>query len=131
MYEQVIVKEVISKDLVKVSCSTSACTGCKSAAFCNTKGREFEATNDKRFPLESGMVVSLYLPPARTIASTLITLMVPLLGFPLFYFLSSSLGEKGATLLGFLGVAVGFVLVAIYFRHQRRRYLPSVASVIG
>lgn len=131
MYEQAIVKEVISEDLVRVGCATNACTGCKSAAFCNTKGREFEATNDKHFQLESGMVVSLYLPPARTIASTLVTLMVPLLCFPLFYLLFSSLGEKGATLMGFLGVAVGFVLVAVYFRHQRHRYLPSVAGVIG
>lgn len=131
MYEQVVVKKVLSRNLVMVGCSTNACSGCKSEAFCNTKSREFEAANDKLLPLEQGMLVSLYLPPGRTIASTLITLMVPLLFFPVCYFLFSGLGEKPATLLGFLGMALGFVLVAIYFRLQRHHYLPQVDSIIG
>lgn len=131
MFEPVVVKQILSPTRVMVSCSSSACAGCKSEMFCNTKGRVFEAVNDKKLALETGMVVNLYLKPARTVASAAITLLIPLFCFPLCYYIFRSLGEKPATLLGFLGVALGFVLVGIYFKLTKSKYMPSVSEIIA
>ncbi len=131
MYEQVVVKEVVSDLMVRVGCSQGACTGCKSSSMCNIKGREFNALNEDHLPLAKGMVVTLFLPPKRTVACTLITLLAPLIFFPAGYFLFSRFGEAGSALAGFCGVALGFVLVGLYFRYNSHRYIPTVASIIG
>ena len=128
MYERVTVTKLLPSGLVEVSCSTAACNGCKGAAFCNTKGRTFKAWNKNNLDLESGDCVDLFLHPARTIGSTLITLIAPLLLFPICYYLSkgAGLGEGSSFLLSLGGIGIGFVAVWAYFRSQQHRYMPVV-----
>ena len=73
MYERVTITKLLPADLVEVSCSSSACTMCKGAMFCNNKGRTFKAWNKNKLDLASGDSINLFLPPARTIVATLIT----------------------------------------------------------
>lgn len=130
MYERVTITKLLPADLVEVSCSSSACTMCKGAMFCNNKGRTFKAWNKNKLDLASGDSINLFLPPARTIVATLITFILPLLLFPICYYLctGAGLGEGTTFLLSIGGIAVGFLAVWAYFRKQQRRYMPIVMN---
>ena len=133
MYEVVTVTRNISPDKVEVVCTSSACSGCKGSTFCNTKGKKFEVWNENKLPVDEGQEVEIYLKPSRTIAGTLITLIAPLLLFPLGYFLAvaAGLGVGTSFLIALGGIALGFVGVWLYFKKQANHYLPVVASVLS
>ncbi|NLK06394.1 MAG: SoxR reducing system RseC family protein [Spirochaetales bacterium] len=133
MFEIVTVTKIVSKQMLEVSCTSSACNGCKGEAFCNTKGKRFEAWNKHMLPAEPGSTVEIYLQPGRTIAGTLITLIFPLLLFPLGYYLSGRFGsgELASFFFGLLGILVGFLGVWIYFRSSQNHYLPVVERILS
>ncbi|HZJ88212.1 MAG TPA: SoxR reducing system RseC family protein [Sphaerochaeta sp.] len=130
MREQVTVTAVLDEEFITVSCSSGACSGCKGSGFCNTKSRTFTAWNKDHLPLIVGDTVSLYLPTARTIGATLITLIIPLLFFPLCYYLASffGLGEGLSFLVALGGIGIGFGLVRIFFRSREKKYMPLVVD---
>lgn len=133
MFEIVTVTKIVSKQMLEVSCTSSACNGCKGEAFCNTKGKRFEAWNKHMLPAKPGSTVEIYLQPGRTIAGTLITLIFPLLLFPLGYYLSqmSGTGELASFFFGLLGILVGFLGVWLYFRSRQAHYLPVVERILS
>lgn len=133
MFEIVTVTKIVSKQMLEVSCTSSACNGCKGEAFCNTKGKRFEAWNKHMLPARIGSTVEIYLQPGRTIAGTLITLIFPLLLFPAGYHLSDMLGsgELASFLFGILGILVGFLGVWFYFRRSQAHYLPVVERILS
>lgn len=128
MDEHVIVEKVLSPTKVMVVCSTTACTACKGEMFCTNKGRSFEASKDRSLHLEPGDPVEVHLKTGRTIASSFFTLIFPLLFFPVVFFILSKLGaSEMASLLGGLGgIAIGFLIVYVYFKAAHDKYLPSV-----
>ncbi|MCK9546883.1 MAG: SoxR reducing system RseC family protein [Sphaerochaeta sp.] len=128
MHEHVTITRLLGDDLIEVSCSSAACNGCKGSAFCTTKNRTFKAWNKEKLELKSGDTINLFLHPARTIGGTLITLIAPLVLFPVCYYLSKAagLGEGASFLLSLGGIAVGFAGVWAYFRTRQRRYMPVV-----
>ncbi len=130
MYEHVTITKLLADELVEVQCSTAACNGCKGAAFCNTKDRTFKAWNKDKIQLQNGDTIALYLHPARTIGATLITLITPLLLFPLCYYLAKALGlGEGLSFLSALGgIGVGFLGVWLFFKNRQRRYMPIVTA---
>ena len=132
MYETVTVNRIINDKTIEVSCTSSACRGCKGEAFCNTKGKVFEAANRKGLVIKPGMQVEVFLKPSSTITSTLITLIFPLLLFPLSYYSATALGvtEGKGTLLGLGGIIIGFLLVGIYFKYSRANYLPQIERIL-
>ncbi len=95
--------------------------------------KKFEVWNENKLPLDEGQEVEIYLQPSRTIAGTLITLIVPLLLFPVGYFLSvaAGLGVGSSFLIALGGIALGFVGVWLYFKKQKNHYLPVIASVLS
>ncbi|MGH0052445.1 MAG: SoxR reducing system RseC family protein [Sphaerochaetaceae bacterium] len=133
MYEVVTVAKCISSDKVEVVCNSAACKGCKGSAFCNTKGKRFAVWNQKKLPLQEGQEVEIFLQPSRTIIGTLLTLIAPLLLFPVGYYLAEAIGSsEGISFLVALGgIALGFLAVWAYFRKQQNRYLPIVASILS
>lgn len=118
--------------MLEVSCTSSACNGCKGAAFCNTKGKHFEAWNKTGLAVQAGQAVQIYLKPSRTIAGTLITLIVPLALFPVGYYLSQMAGfSEGASFLTALSsIGLGFLGVWFYFKTSQKRYLPVVERIL-
>jgi sigma-E factor negative regulatory protein RseC len=132
MYETVTVTKVIDKDTIKVACSSSACSGCKGETFCNKKGKDFEANNRQELSLKPGMQVELFLKPSRTIAGTLITLMFPLMLFPVGYYIAAALSNSEVVGLfsGLAGIGIGFLVVWAYFKAKRSQYLPQVDHVV-
>ncbi|MFA6844472.1 MAG: SoxR reducing system RseC family protein [Sphaerochaetaceae bacterium] len=132
MYENVMVFKVISSKRAMVMCSTSACSGCKSEAFCNNKGRTFEVSNTKELPLQEGTNVRIFLKPSRTILSSFLLLFFPLIFFPVLFILSRQLGgsEVASLLWGIGGICLGFLLVGFYFKISKNKYLPSVEEIV-
>jgi sigma-E factor negative regulatory protein RseC len=78
------------------------------------------------------MHVELFLKPSRTIAGTLITLIFPLMLFPLGYYTSQALGlsDVGGMFSGLAGIGIGFLLVYSYFKAKKSRYLPQVEQIL-
>lgn len=133
MHERVTVTRLLPSDLVEVTCTSSACNGCKGAAFCNTKGKTFEAWNKHHLPVEVGQVIELFLHPGRTIGGTLITLIFPLLLFPVAYWIASKVGvgEGLSFLLGLGGITLGLAMVRLYFNRSPLRYMPIITQTLS
>jgi len=130
--EVVTVQDIRSKDRIRVSCSSAACQGCKGGLFCNTKKRVFDVSNIDGLAIEKGDRVEIHLKTGRTIGGTLLTLIAPLLLFPLGYYTAKSLGagEGICTLIALGSIALGFVGAWIYFKVNEHSYLPTVKRVI-
>ncbi len=132
MYEVVEVVKNNNNKEVEVTCPAEICSGCSGSMFCNVKGKTFNAKVPKDFEqINVGDKLKLYLPPAKTISSSFITLIVPLLLFPIFYLLSPFKGEGGNFLFGLLGIVIGFIAVAIYFKINKNKYYPKVVEKIN
>lgn len=130
MYERVEVIKKKNNNTIDVSCPTKACENCSGTMFCNVKGKTFEAIVDKEHEsIKVGDQAELFLPPSRTISSTFITLMVPLLCFPLFYMIFPFKNEVLRFLISILGIAAGFFFVSIYFKKSKSKYVPTVSQV--
>jgi sigma-E factor negative regulatory protein RseC len=133
MYETV---EVVTKNskthIIEVSCPRNVCENCSGDMFCNVKGKTFEAVVPSEFEsIKVGDKAQLFLPPKRTISSTFITLMVPLLCFPLFYLVFPFENILLHFLMGVVGIVAGFIGVALYFKKSKLNYIPSVSHIYG
>ncbi|MCY1152311.1 MAG: SoxR reducing system RseC family protein [Sphaerochaetaceae bacterium] len=132
MVEIVEVVKINNDNSVEVTCPTTACKGCSGNMFCNVKGKTFSAKVDKGFEkINVGDSLKIFLPPARTISTSFITLMIPLLMFPIFYLLSPAAKESFKFLSGILGIALGFVGVGIYFHYSKNKYYPRVVEKLN
>ena len=133
MHERVTIKQVHSDKRIEVSCTSSACSGCKGQTFCNTKDKVFEAANPHNLPLKDGMVVELYLKSSSTIFSTLFTLIFPLVLFPLAYYLAkmAGLSEGPSMFVGLGGILAGFLFVWVFFKLYKDRFVPQILRIIS
>jgi positive regulator of sigma E activity len=133
MYETVeVVKKNIENHIIEVTCPRTICENCSGSTFCNVKGKTFEAFVPSEFEeIQIGDKARLFLPTKRTISSTFITLMIPLLCFPLFYLIFPFKGDLMHFLMGILGIVAGFGGVALYFKKTKLHYIPSVSYIYG
>ena len=134
MYEQATVVAVKSDTAIEVSCKTEACANCHAGAFCSTKGKTFVARNATEKTLHSGDTVELYLPPGKTIFAGFIALLVPILLFPVGYYLPSlfnpTTGEGVRVITGIGGIALGFLISRLFSRSRSDEYTPEITKVI-
>lgn len=134
MYEQGRIVEINGPSRVSVSCGSQSCNSCKSSLFCKTKGRVFQAHVKETLHLQVGDTVELFLPPAKTIFASVLTLVTPLLLFPLGYYLPAILKlgtqESLKIILGFVGMAVGFLFVHLFNRVHGESFVPTVTRVL-
>ncbi|MFA7371049.1 MAG: SoxR reducing system RseC family protein [Sphaerochaetaceae bacterium] len=134
MYEQASVIKIEKDGMVTVACGSSACASCKAGAFCRTKDREFNAYNKTGKALKSGDIVELFLPPGKTIFAGFIALLLPVLLFPLGYYIAPLLGlnvsEGIQILFGIIGIAVGFLIGRLFSKVKGKEYIPTVTRVI-
>lgn len=131
MYETVeVINKNLKKHIVEVACPRTICEGCAGSMFCNVKGKTFDAFVPKEFEqVKVGDKARVFLPPARTISSTFITLIIPLLCFPLFYLIFPIESIMFHFLISVLGIILGFIGVAIYFKKSKFKYVPSVSYI--
>lgn len=134
MYEQGRIVEINSPTRVSVSCHSQGCNSCKGALFCKTKGRVFQAHVKETLSLQVGDTVELFLPPAKTIFASVLTLVTPLLLFPLGYYLSAifkfGAQESLKIILGFAGMAAGFLFVHLFNRAHGESFVPTVTRIL-
>ena len=113
---------------ITAGCDRSACEGCKGSLFCTSKKASFDVLNPDKIPLEKGDQAIIDLPPRKTLFTVFMSLGLPLIMFVPGYIIGRLLSEnEGIQLLtSLLGVALGFVISAIFFRFNRKKYTPVV-----
>ncbi len=136
MYTVSQVKGFSQDGSVDMGCLTSACEGCHASLFCNNKDTtEFQALNPKRIEVQVGDFVELYMPPGRTIMSTVLVFALPLALFPLGYLALKALapqrGDVFHALGGFAAMAVAFGVATIISVRNKRRLMPTITKIVA
>lgn len=134
MYEQAAVVSITDTHTIKVSCDTQACQNCQAGSFCSTKGKTFVAHNKTGTNLAIGDTVELYLPPGKTIAAGFIALLVPILLFPVGYYLPSLFSQNASEYMriisGIGGIAIGFLISRAFSKAKSKEYTPEITRII-
>lgn len=134
MFEYASVVSINDNNIINVSCDTQVCNGCQASTFCQTKGKSFNATNSDNIALSVGDMVEIYLPPGKTVFATFMALLVPLLLFPVGYYLSetfvSNPKEITRVLFGIAAMAVGFLISRIFSHFKGSEYTPKITRII-
>ncbi len=136
MYSVSQVKEIQKDGSVLVGCLTSACQGCKASMFCNNKDdNEFMALNPDKVQVETGDYVEIFMPPGRTILSTVLVFALPLALFPIGYLVCKALlpaqNEIIHALAGFGAMALAFGIASIISIRHKRHLMPSITKIVG
>lgn len=134
MYEHASVVAIKNNNIITVSCKTDTCANCKAGSFCATKGKTFNAHNGIDKNLSIGDTVEVYLPPGKTVTAGFIALLVPILLFPVGYYLpslfSGTVGEGIRIISGIAGIGVGFFIGRIFSKAKSGEYTPEVTRII-
>jgi len=134
MYEMAEVVNIKNSSHITVSCSTSACENCHAGALCSTKGKTFVARNSSDYPIKQGDMVELYLPPGKTIFAGFVALMVPLILFPIGYYLGIAIFPASKEVIhifvGIVGMAIGFALSGIFSKIRAVQYTPEITKIM-
>ncbi len=128
-----LVSVVSVKDgVVRVGCSSSACSGCHSETFCRRKDSTYEVNNSKGIPVSEGDLVEVEIPEGRAVFSVLMSLLFPLLMFIPGYFTGKALSESEIVmaLSGLLSIGLGFLFSYLFFRGRREKYSPYIIRKI-
>ncbi len=132
MYERAKVLS-IKKNRALLTCSTSACTGCKGELFCNIKERTFWAPIPKNISLTEGVEVEIYLPTGKTIQQSFTMLILPLLFFVAGYLIArvgfNIDNELWQAVSGFGAMGVGFFSIFLYNNHKKKETSVEIVSV--
>jgi len=108
--------------------------GCKncSSLFCKANDRTFTAANTDNIPLEPGDIVTVFLPPGKTVQSSFLLLIFPLILFFLLFLLSERIfgitHELLKVGLGLIGLAAGFFLTYFFSRKGKLSKLPRIVE---
>ncbi len=111
-------------------CDKSLCESCKGSFFCTSKKASFDVLNPDNIPLEKGDQAVIDMPSGKTLFTVFMSLGLPLLMFLPGYGIGALLSEsEGIRLLTSLsGVALGFIISAIFFHIRRRKYTPVIIA---
>ena len=130
MYQNAYVSKVDHKSgLVTVGCSLGQCQGCHATLFCNTRNQSFQVRNPKGIELAEGSYVTIFLPPGKTILSSVILFATPLVLFLLFFIAVPSDNDFIKAGIGLGGGALGFLFSFLYFRKRKEALMPEIVSV--
>ena len=134
MYEIAQVVSIKDKNHISVTCSSSACKSCSAGALCSTKGKTFIAKDTTDNDIHVGDTVELFLPPAKTIFAGFMTLMVPLILFPIGYYIGRLLLPGSQEVvhigIGIIGIAVGFLIGRIFSTIKGGEYTPTITRIM-
>lgn len=135
MYEHASIVSIQDNGMITVSCQSAGCESCKAGGFCGTKGKTFVAKNSSDETLTVGDTVEIYLPPGKTVLAGFVALLVPILLFPVGYYLPSLVkpetSEMVRVLFGIGGIAVGFLISRVFSRINAQEYTPRVTRIIA
>ncbi len=134
MYSSVKVISVKDDLTVLVGCDTQACQGCKAEMFCNNKNHNsYLALNDRKLSVKAGDWVELYLPPGKTILSTVMVFALPLVLFPIGFILASklsSLSETGCAFVGLACMSFAFLIAYYVSSKNKKALMPKIIKIL-
>lgn len=118
----------VNGSIVKVGCSSSACSSCHSETFCRRKDSTYEVINKARVDVIEGDLVEVEIPEGRAVISVLMSLLFPLLMFIPGYFIAKALtrNEVVMAISGLLFIGIGFFISYLFFRRRREKYSPYI-----
>lgn len=122
----------ISGTRAHVVCDTERCEGCTSA-FCALSATGFDVNISGATSVAVGDVVEVAVSASRSVLSSFITLIGPLIFFAVGYLLAGASGVRPELLrvaIGLLGIGVGFCVSLVYARSPYGRALPRVVRVV-
>jgi positive regulator of sigma E activity len=134
MTDQGIVKKVEGQ-LAWIS--AEQCVGCDHETNCGSCGsrkeRLFAARNPQSLAIKTGDRVEYFIAPGKAVKAGFLVLIVPILAFFLFYYLSGILwpvaGETAKVLAGVGGIAMAFVM-NFALKNKTREY-PEITKVLS
>jgi positive regulator of sigma E activity len=101
--------------------------------FATRKERLFAVQNPQFLTLKTGDRVEYYIAPGKAIKAGFLVLIVPILAFFLFYYLTGLLwpaaGESAKVLAGVGGIVMGFAMNFV-FKNKTREY-PEITKVLS
>lgn len=107
------------------------CKSC-SSSFCNVKDRRFKALNSNNLDIQIDDTVEVYISPGKTIMSSFIVLIFPLLMFIAGYFLSGVIFNFQTDALkaagGAAGLFIGFILSFLFNMLKKNQHLPVITK---
>lgn len=131
MYIDCVVSKVSKNNIVslKTDCLKS-CEGCKGSMFCKQKDMAFDAACGT-FNLNVNDKVRVYLPKKRTIISTTILFILPIIIMGIFLYLGSVkiISVPLSALLSIIGVLVTFFSMYFYNKINDKKNLPIVVEL--
>ncbi len=127
MKQTVTIEEKKGERLI-AGCDKSLCDGCKASFFCTSKKASFDVLNPDGIPLEKGDKAVIDMPPRKTLFTVFMSLGFPLLMFVPGYVIGTVISDsQGIQLLtSLIGVAAGFLIAAIFFRLNKKKYTPVI-----
>ena len=129
MYEAGKVLKINNK-IVSIKCGKpEQCKSC-SSTFCNVKDKRFKALNSNNLELNVDDSVEVYISPGKTILSSFVVLIFPLIMFILGYFLSGIFFNFQTDALkaagGAGGLFIGFIISFIFNMFKKNQNLPVI-----
>ncbi len=125
---------VLEIEGTSVLCKFHEQEGCKSCKniFCKADDRVFTAENRNGLEVHPGDTVVVYLQGGKTIQSTFIVLISPLILFVLFFLLAQRglkiENEIVKIVFGFFGLALGFLVSFLVSRKGKKTSLPLIVE---
>lgn len=115
---------------ITAGCDKSACEGCKNSIFCRKTDNIFEVLNEKGEEVEAGDKIIIDLPTGKSLFSTFMSLVLPLLCFFAGLFASYVLGysEIMQFVFALAALAIGFLISFLYFKLTKKSYFPTLES---
>ncbi len=128
MKQSVTVINADDKSKILVGCDKTACEGCKGSMFCRNKESYFTVDNPSNIDVKNGDKVDIDLHGGKTVLSVFISLGLPLILFvPGYYIAAIFTARIGFLFLGGIaGIALGFLIAAIYFHFRSEKYVPTL-----
>lgn len=106
------------------------CGNCKGSFFCKQKDTTFEATSGS-LKLQKGEHVRVYLPKGKTILSTVLVFIVPLLFMSVFILLGglSVINELLSGVLALVSLFLSFGILFLVNKKNKDKLMPIVKEV--
>ena len=129
MKQTVTIEEKKGERLI-AGCDKSLCESCKASFFCTSKKASFDVLNPENIPLEKGDQAIIDMPPRKTLCTVFMSLGFPLLMFVPGYIIGALISDSQGIMLltSLLGVALGFVISALFFKANKRKYTPVIVE---
>ena len=115
---------------ITAGCDRSLCEGCKASFFCTSRKSSFTVINPQDIPLEKGDHALVDMPPKKTLFTVFMSLGLPLIMFIPGYIVGTLIsGNQAVHLIASLaGVALGFMISALFFHRRKDEYSPVVIA---